>query len=53
MTKMTDETIARLKEDLTGKTISDVYHEKEGDYFVIEFEGSGEISLRFMMDLIN
>ena len=52
MTKMTDETIARLKENLTGKTVSDIYHEKEDDYFVIEFEEGGEISVRFMADLI-
>lgn len=52
MTRMTEETIDKLKEDLTGKKVSNIYHEKENDYFVIEFEEGGEISLRFMMDLI-
>lgn len=52
MTIMTDETIARLKEDLVGKTIQDIYHVKEEDYFVIEFDQGGEVSLRFMMDLM-
>lgn len=53
MTRMTDETIKRLKESMIGKTVSNLYHEKEDDYFVIEFEEGGEISLRFMMDLVN
>jgi hypothetical protein len=53
MTILTNETIARLKDDIVGNSIEDIYHEKEGDYFVIEFEGGGEVSVRFMSDCIS
>lgn len=51
MTRYTEEQQKQLSDQVKGKKISELYHVPDGDYYVIEFEGGGEISLRFMTDL--
>lgn len=46
----------QIIKDLTGKKIERVYYEDgdkvSGPYWVVELEGGGEISLRFMAELV-
>ena len=44
---------ASIKEAFIGKTISNIYKEDEdGGYWVIEFVGGGETSIRFMSECV-
>lgn len=52
MTRFTDKQIETMKKDIIGLKVADVYYEKEGDYYVMEFENGIETSFRFMADLI-
>lgn len=49
-------TESMLKESFTGKTISNIYKETDNygkHYWVIEFEGGGETSVRFMSEIVS
>lgn len=51
MTKLTDDAIKSLAENMIGTEITDFYYEEDDDYFVIVLDG-GDVSVRFMSDLI-
>ena len=55
MTRYTGEDIAKMKQSIIGHKAVDLYHEPDGDYYVIEFEDPDglvfETSFRFMADL--
>ena len=51
MTRYTEEQINAMKVFIIGKVVKDLYYEKDGDYYVLEFEDGSETSFRFMADL--
>ncbi len=54
MSGMSEEGKKRFIEDMKGRVIEDIYEvaEETPSYWVIEFEGGGEISFKFMSELI-
>lgn len=50
-TKFNEQQIEEMKKSVVGKKVTDLYYEKDDDYFVMEFEGGAETSFRFMADL--
>lgn len=51
MTMFSKDEIEVMRKDVVGRTITDLTYESDGDYFVIEFEGGAETSVRFMADI--
>ena len=53
MTMYNEEQIESMKEVVVGKKITDLRHEDDGDYFVMDIEGGTEMSFRYMSDIAN
>ncbi len=51
MNKFTKEQIEQIKNCVIGLKVTDLYYEKEEDYFVMEFDSGAETSFRFMAHL--
>jgi len=51
MTRFNEEQIEQMKTSIVGKKVANLYYEKEGDYFVMEFDDGTETCFRFMADL--
>ncbi len=52
MTQYTEEKIKEMESFIVGKKVQSLYHVKEDDYFVMEFEDGTETSFRFMADIM-
>jgi len=51
MTKFNTEQIKDMEDTVIGKNVTNLYHEPNGDYFVMDFDNGTEITFRFMGDL--
>jgi len=55
--RYTKEQREQLSKDMAGKKVEKLYYEdgdtKSGPYWVMEFEGGGEICFRFMSEIVS
>ena len=56
MTRYNSKQIEEMRRDIVGMKVVNLDYESDGDYFVMEFEGSDgsqcETSFRYMADLV-